>query len=100
MLAPSAQGPSHSWPSSAPDLGAAAEGEDGAEAASRAEKDVPDPSLAIHGDITVTRDVPSQPPPHHSIVGVANADLSKSSLVAEYREDHPPHPSRGKDDIV
>ena len=102
MLAPTARDPSCSWQSSAPDLGTAAEGEDTAKAALRPDKEkvVPDPSSAILEDVTVTVDIPSQPPPPQSIVDVAKAGLSQSSLDPDYREDRPPRPSHGKYDVV
>lgn len=61
-LAPVARGPSFPWLSSAPDLGAAAEGEESTNPTlhEEKEKDTPYFSSAIHEDIMVTPDVPSQ----------------------------------------
>ena len=102
VLAPTSRDPSCLWQSSAPALGAAAEGEDAAKAALRANKenDVPDPSAEFPEGITVSADIPSQPPPPQSIVDVGKASLPQSSLDAEFREDHPPHPSHDNYDIV
>ena len=82
-------------------MGAAAEGEDCAEATLRVDKkqDVPDPSSAIFEDITVTADVPPQSPLPQPIVGVAITGLSCSSLHAEHTSEHPPH-GHGQYDIV
>ena len=85
--------PARQWLSSAPDIGAAVEGVETAEAALRTEKekDTPYPSLANHEDILATSDVPSQSPSRLPIGDVAILGGSHSSLCAEDMGEHPPH---------
>ncbi|KAI9445698.1 hypothetical protein BJY52DRAFT_1315518 [Lactarius psammicola] len=81
--------------SSAPHLGADAEGEGSARAASHMEQDSLYPRWPIYEDITLTPDLPPQLPSPLSILGVATAGPSRRSFDAEYTGDHPPHPSHG-----
>ena len=85
--------PARQWLSSAPDIGAAVEGAESAEAAlsTEMENDTPYPSLAIHEDIMATSDVPSQSPSRPTIGDVAISGRSHSSLSAEDMGEHPPH---------
>ncbi|KAI9449951.1 hypothetical protein BJY52DRAFT_1305000 [Lactarius psammicola] len=86
--------------SSAPHLGAAAEGEGSTRATSHMEQDALYPRSPIYEDITLTPDLPPQLPSPLSILGVATAGPSRRSFDAEYIGDHPPHPSHGQYDIV
>ena len=93
VLAPIARGPSFSRLSSAPDLGAAAEGEDSVvnpALCKEKEKDTPYFSSAIHEDIIVTPDVPSPSPSSpQQIADVAIAGLSCSSRDAQHTQTTP-----------
>ena len=82
-------GPSLPLLSSAPELGAAAEGEGSATAALRREMDAPH----ILANPNLSPQSPSPPP----IIGVAIS--SHSYLNAEHVGDHPPGASRGQYDI-
>ncbi|KAH9025201.1 hypothetical protein EDB84DRAFT_404225 [Lactarius hengduanensis] len=62
LRVPASPGPSHLWPSSAPDLGAAAEREGSAEAASHMGMDALDPPSAMRENIFATPDHPPQSP--------------------------------------
>jgi len=94
MLAPAAPGPSPQA-TSAPDLGAAAEGEGGTKAASHKERDALDPPSASRANILAAPDLPPQSP--SSVTDVAIPGPSWFSLGAEHTGDHS---SRGQYDIV
>ena len=78
--------------SSTPDIGAAAEEKDSAEAALRTakEKDAPYPSSAILEDIMATPNVPSQSPSPQPIVNVGLSGVSNSSLDTGHTGEHSP----------
>ena len=94
--------PSRQRLSSIPDIGAAAEGEEIAEAALRMEKakDTSYLSLEIHEDAVATSDVLLQSPSPQPIVDVVIAGRLRSSFDAERTGEHTPHPPQGQYDIV
>ena len=101
MLAPDAPDASCPWISSAPDLGAAAEGEGSAMPTLRKEMDPLCLTSAVR-EVIANPDSPPQftspsPPP---IVDVAAGGLSHGSLYAESTAHHSTRPSHGQNDDV
>ena len=96
VLAPGASGPALS---STPDVGAAAQGEDGAKAASRKEMDSLKPASGIRKDILTTPVLPPQPPPPPPVNDETIAGLSHSSLHSEHTGPHDVD-AHGQDDII
>ena len=92
MLAPGATGSSRLWMSSAPDVGAAAEGEGSATPASLEEKDSLHPSSLIREAVTAIPDLPPQlpsPPPIIDVTVAGHSHVSlRRSLDIEYTGDH------------
>ncbi|KAH9034801.1 hypothetical protein EDB84DRAFT_53062 [Lactarius hengduanensis] len=82
LRVPAAPGPSCLRPSSAPDLGAAAERGGSAEVASHMEMDAVDPPSAIRENILATPDHPPQSPSLPSVTDLTITGLSRRSLGA------------------
>ena len=80
MLAPGASGPARPWLSSTPDMGAAAQVEDSAKAASRKEMDALDPASGICEDGLATPVLPPQSPSPPPVIDETIASLSTGSL--------------------
>jgi len=89
-------------PTSAPDPGAAAEGDGSPKPGLRKEKDALGPPLVNRANNMATPDLPPQSPSLPSATGsdVAIAGPSLRELNAERTGDHPPHPSHCRYDVV
>jgi len=101
-LAPAVPSLPHPRLTSAPDLGAAAEGDGSTKAAfrKRKEEDTLYSSSEIRNNIITTSDPPPQSPSPPSVTDIAIAGPSQRTLDAEHTKDNPPHPSHGQFDIV